>query len=136
MLLTLSSLSAGNQSITLFWVLRGCCDHVLRSPTRPTRVSVQRAYFFFLMVYALLTHYSDLIENLFNSYLFPDLSDPSETEVITPHVPVMHEETREELYNILVLLAKHADNYGKIMDLMIDLIPSGTTVLHTQMKLR
>ncbi|KAL1967875.1 hypothetical protein VTN77DRAFT_2564 [Rasamsonia byssochlamydoides] len=70
---------------------------------------------------------TELIESLFNNYLFPDLSVPSDTEVITPRVPVMHEETREELYNILVLLCKHVENYAKVIDLVSDLIPQDYT---------
>ncbi|KAH8696007.1 putative ubiquitin hydrolase [Talaromyces proteolyticus] len=70
---------------------------------------------------------TSLIESLINNYLFPDLSEPSDTEIITPRIPVMHGETREELYNILVLLCKQADNYAKVIDLMSDLIPHDYT---------
>lgn len=69
----------------------------------------------------------DLIESVINNYLFPDLSEPSDTDIITPRIPIMHEETREELYHILVLLCKQVDNYSKVVDLMSDLIPHGTS---------
>lgn len=64
-----------------------------------------------------------LIERLVNNYLFPDLSEPSDTEVIVPRIPVMHQETRQELYNILSLLCNNEQNFAKIVDLMSDLIP-------------
>jgi ubiquitin carboxyl-terminal hydrolase 34 len=75
----------------------------------------------------------DLIESVINNYLFPDLSEPSETEIITPRIPIMHEETREELYHILVLLCKQVDNYTKVVDLMSDLIPHGKPCIFFQM---
>jgi hypothetical protein len=69
--------------------------------------------------------FRSLIERLCSNYLFPDLSEHSEKEKITPRIPVMHEETREELYNILVLLCKQVENYAKVIELISDLIPHG-----------
>lgn len=77
-----------------------------------------------------LTITSALIERLVNNYLFPDLSEPSDTEVIVPRIPVMHQETRQELYNILSLLCNNEQNFAKIVDLMSDLIPYGKTLLY------
>lgn len=37
----------------------------------------------------------------------------------------MNEETREELYKILYLLARQEENFGRVVDLMNDLIPRG-----------
>lgn len=37
----------------------------------------------------------------------------------------MNEETREELYKILFLLARQEENFGRVIDLMSDLIPRG-----------
>lgn len=68
---------------------------------------------------------SVLIDSLVNNYLFPDLSEPSDTEVIKPRIPVMNEETREELYKILYLLARQEEYFGRVIDLMNDLIPRG-----------
>lgn len=68
---------------------------------------------------------SVLIDSLVNNYLFPDLSEPSDTEIIKPRIPVMNEETREELYKILFLLARQEENFGRIVGLMNDLIPRG-----------
>ncbi|KAE8554713.1 hypothetical protein EYB25_003254 [Talaromyces marneffei] len=68
-----------------------------------------------------------LIDSLVNNYLFPDLSEPSDTELITPRIPVMNEETREELYKILYLLARQEENFGRVIDLMNDLIPRDYT---------
>lgn len=73
----------------------------------------------------ILTEYSVLIDSLVNNYLFPDLSEPSDTEVIKPRIPVMNEETREELYKILYLLARQEENFGRVVDMMNDLIPRG-----------
>lgn len=68
----------------------------------------------------------DLIEKLFNNYLFPDLSMES-SNPISPQVPIMHSQTRQELYNILLLLCKHDDNYPKIVELLEDIIPQDYT---------
>ncbi|EED21875.1 ubiquitin C-terminal hydrolase, putative [Talaromyces stipitatus ATCC 10500] len=68
-----------------------------------------------------------LIESLVNNYLFPDLSEPSDTEAIQPRIPVMNEDTREELYKILILLCKQEENFSKVIDLMSDLIPRDFT---------
>lgn len=72
--------------------------------------------------------FRSLIESLFNNYLFPDLSEHSDEEKIHPQIPVMHEETRGELYNILVLLCKQVENYAKVIELASDLIPHGISL--------
>lgn len=41
----------------------------------------------------------------------------------------MNEETREELYKILYLLARQEENFGRVIDLMNDLIPRGKYAL-------
>ncbi|KAL4879060.1 hypothetical protein BJY04DRAFT_220654 [Aspergillus karnatakaensis] len=64
----------------------------------------------------------DLTEQLFDNYLFPDLSDRSE-EPITPQIPVMHTQTRQELYSIVSLLSKYDDNYNKLVARLEDIIP-------------
>lgn len=66
----------------------------------------------------------DLTESLFDKYLFPDFSEPS-SDLIVPRVPVMHNQTRQELYNILILLCKFDDNYSKIVERLEDIIPEG-----------
>lgn len=66
----------------------------------------------------------DLTEKLFDRYLFPDLSMPSD-EAIVPRIPVMHNQTRIELYNILTLLVKDDRNYFKVVDHLEDIIPQG-----------
>ena len=63
---------------------------------------------------------------MINNYLFPDLSEPTDTEISSPQIPIMHEETREELYHILVLLCKQVDHFAKVVDLVSDIIPHGT----------
>jgi hypothetical protein len=72
--------------------------------------------------------FSDLIENFFNNYLFPDLSRSCDTP-IHPRVPVMHNQTRQELYHILILLSKSRGNYAKIIELLEDIIPQGMALL-------
>jgi ubiquitin carboxyl-terminal hydrolase 34 len=70
----------------------------------------------------------DLIERLFNNYLFPELSENSDG-LITPKIPLMHNETRDELYNILLLLCKEPSNYERVVDLLDDLIPQGKSLI-------
>ncbi|PGH08928.1 ubiquitin thiolesterase [Blastomyces parvus] len=66
---------------------------------------------------------SNLMEKLFATFLFPELSDPSETEDIQPSIPVMHNATRQEIYNILLRLCEDQTNYEKMLTLLDDVIP-------------
>lgn len=66
----------------------------------------------------------DLTEKLFDRHLFPDLSMPSD-EPIVPRVPVLHNQTRIELYNILTLLIKDDRNYVTVVNNLEDIIPQG-----------
>ncbi|KAE8149454.1 hypothetical protein BDV25DRAFT_156255 [Aspergillus avenaceus] len=68
----------------------------------------------------------DLTESLFDRYLFPDLSMAS-PEVILPQTPVMHTQTRQELYSILSLLCKYDDNYFRVVERLEDIIPEDYT---------
>jgi ubiquitin carboxyl-terminal hydrolase 34 len=68
----------------------------------------------------------NLTENLFDKYLFPDLS-MSSSEEISPQTPVMHTTTRQELYSILSLLCKYDENYPKVVDRLDDIIPEDYT---------
>lgn len=73
----------------------------------------------------LTSFYSDLTEQILNTYLFPDLS-PETDEVIVPQVPVMHTETRQKLYSIVTLLCKRSDsNLYRAMELLEDVVPRG-----------
>ncbi|KAL5335950.1 hypothetical protein BJX70DRAFT_401139 [Aspergillus crustosus] len=68
----------------------------------------------------------DLTERLFDNYLFPDLSEPSE-ERITPQIPVMHTQTRQELYAIVGMLSKYGNNYNQLVGRLEDIIPPDHT---------
>ncbi|KKK18163.1 hypothetical protein ARAM_004521 [Aspergillus rambellii] len=68
----------------------------------------------------------DLAESLFDTYLFPDLSMPS-SEVLVPQTPVMHTQTRQELYAILGLLSRHDENYSQLIERLEDIIPQDYT---------
>ncbi|BDD63108.1 hypothetical protein MAP00_008050 [Monascus purpureus] len=68
----------------------------------------------------------DLAESLFNNYLFPDLSMPSDSPM-APQVPVMNTQIRQELYAILILLCKYDENYSKMVSFLEDLIPQDYT---------
>ncbi|KAL4918129.1 hypothetical protein BDW62DRAFT_68207 [Aspergillus aurantiobrunneus] len=68
----------------------------------------------------------NLTEQLFDNYLFPDLSMPS-FELIFPQIPVMHTQTRQELYAIVGLLSKYGDNYTQIISRLEDIIPQDHT---------
>lgn len=67
----------------------------------------------------------DLASNLFDRYLFPDLSLPSDEEIV-PQVPVLHNRTRMEMYNILTMLIEDEKNYLSVVDNLEDLIPKGS----------
>ncbi|PWY93275.1 ubiquitin C-terminal hydrolase [Aspergillus sclerotioniger CBS 115572] len=65
---------------------------------------------------------SDLAESLFDQYLFPDLS-LSSTAVVAPQIPVMHGQTRQELYSILCQLCRVDEDYSKIVERLEEIIP-------------
>lgn len=65
------------------------------------------------------------MERLFTTYLFPHLSETSGTEAIQPSIPVMHNTTRQELYNILLRLCEDQSNCEKMLALLGDVIPHG-----------
>ncbi|EER45856.1 ubiquitin C-terminal hydrolase [Histoplasma capsulatum H143] len=66
---------------------------------------------------------SNLMEKLFTTYLFPELSEPTETKVIQSSIPVMHNTTRQEIYNILLLLCEDQANCERMLTLLDDVIP-------------
>ncbi|KAL4777550.1 hypothetical protein BDW60DRAFT_202441 [Aspergillus nidulans var. acristatus] len=68
----------------------------------------------------------NLTEQLFDNYLFPDLSMPSH-DFIVPQIPVMHTQTRQELYTIVGLLSKYGDNYNQLITRLEDIIPQDYT---------
>ena len=68
-----------------------------------------------------------LMEKLFSTFLFPDLSDGQLDEPIEPRVPVMHNATRQELYRVLLQFCEDDENYGKMLELLEDVIPRGMT---------
>ena len=63
----------------------------------------------------------DLADNLWDRYLFPDLSASSPNPIV-PQVPVMHAQTRQVLYEVLITLSKRDLTYSKIVDRLDDLI--------------
>ncbi|TPX26244.1 hypothetical protein DIZ76_011705 [Coccidioides immitis] len=65
----------------------------------------------------------DLMDQLFATYLFPDLSEQIDTEVIEPAIPVMHTETRQEIYNVLLLLCEDETNCEQMLEILEDVIP-------------
>ncbi|KAL4986994.1 hypothetical protein BDW68DRAFT_162080 [Aspergillus falconensis] len=69
---------------------------------------------------------SNLTEQLFDTYLFPDLSMPSH-DFIVPQIPVMHTQTRQELYTVVGLLSKYGDNYNRLITRLEDIIPQDHT---------
>ncbi|KAJ9326994.1 hypothetical protein DTO027B3_2234 [Paecilomyces variotii] len=103
------------------FVGRETVDHVVLGFARLIRLCLELAE-----ITETTVNPSDIMENVFNNYLFPDLSVPGEG-AMAPQVPVMHTETRQELYNILVLLSKNDENYPKIIELLEDLIPQDYT---------
>ncbi|RHZ67719.1 putative ubiquitin C-terminal hydrolase [Aspergillus thermomutatus] len=70
----------------------------------------------------------DLAEKLFDNYLFPNLSEESDS-LIVPQIPVMHTQTRQELYGILSLLCKYTEDYCTVVDSVKELIPRDYTYL-------
>ena len=44
---------------------------------------------------------------------------------LVPQIPVMHTQTRQELYTIVGLLSKYGDNYNQLITRLEDIIPQG-----------
>lgn len=74
--------------------------------------------------------FSNLMEDIFTSFLFPNLSAENEDGVINPTSPLMHSVTRQELYNVLMLLCEDSTNFRHMLDLLDETIPYGS-YLHT-----
>ncbi|KAF7115388.1 hypothetical protein CNMCM5793_002204 [Aspergillus hiratsukae] len=70
----------------------------------------------------------DLAEKLLDNYLFPNLSEESDSRIV-PQIPVMHTQTRQELYGILSLLCKYPEDYCTVVECVKDLIPTDYTYL-------
>ncbi|KAL4978597.1 hypothetical protein BDW66DRAFT_16203 [Aspergillus desertorum] len=68
----------------------------------------------------------NLTEQLFDTYLFPDFSLHSHDYII-PQIPVMHTQTRQELYTVVGLLSKYGDNYNQLITRLEDIIPQDHT---------
>ncbi|KAL2832877.1 hypothetical protein BDW59DRAFT_138793 [Aspergillus cavernicola] len=68
----------------------------------------------------------NLSEQIFDTYLFPDLSMPS-SEPLTPLIPVMHSQTRQDLYALSGLLSKYDDNFTQLIGRLEDIIPQDHT---------
>lgn len=68
---------------------------------------------------------SSLVNQLFTTYLFPDLSEDNPNEPIEPNIPVMHSGTRRELYQVLGMLCENAVNCRLLLENMEVDIPRG-----------
>lgn len=42
-----------------------------------------------------------------------------------PKIPVMHTQTRQEIYKVLLLLCEDGTNYENMLELLEDVIPRG-----------
>ncbi|KAL3457508.1 hypothetical protein BJX64DRAFT_268792 [Aspergillus heterothallicus] len=71
----------------------------------------------------------NLVEQIFDKYLFPDLSPEAESpsELLTPRIPVMHAQTRQELYHMARLLSHDDNNYDHLIARLEDIIPEDQT---------
>lgn len=69
------------------------------------------------------------MEQLFTTYLFPNLSEATDQQVIEPMVPVMHMGTRQEIYNVLLLLCEDEHNCEQMLEILEDVIPPGPSTL-------
>lgn len=65
------------------------------------------------------------MERLFNTYLFPELSNSYQVQEILPRVPVMNTEIRQEIYNVLLILCQNQQNCELMLELLVDVIPQG-----------
>ncbi|EEP75964.1 predicted protein [Uncinocarpus reesii 1704] len=69
----------------------------------------------------------DLMEQVFTAYLFPNLSEQNDKTAIVPAIPVMHGGTRQEIYNVLLLLCEDEVNCGHMLEILEDVIPKNYT---------
>ncbi len=67
----------------------------------------------------------NLLEKVFSTHLFPDLSPLSGSSSITPLVPVIHSQTRQALYDLILCLVQDEESYQTTLGLVNELVPEG-----------
>lgn len=65
------------------------------------------------------------MEDLFSAHLFPDLSPLEGGQKIIPRIPVLHSQTRREMYSVIVSLSQGTESYQKLLALVKELVPQG-----------
>ncbi len=68
---------------------------------------------------------SNLMEDLFSTHLFPDLSPSEGDRKLVPRVPVLQSQTRREMYSVIVSLSQNTESYQKLLGLVKELVPQG-----------
>lgn len=66
-----------------------------------------------------------LMIHVFNHLLFPDLSLESSNSVIQPRPPIQTSTTRQEIYDLVLLLCQDPERYNKMLEALDELIPQG-----------
>ncbi|KZF21582.1 ubiquitin C-terminal hydrolase [Xylona heveae TC161] len=68
-----------------------------------------------------------LMEGVFESHLFPDLSPMSDDEQIEPRVPVLDSASRKEIYQLILSLSQDRESYQRLVILVEELASQDST---------
>lgn len=68
---------------------------------------------------------SNLVQKIFRTHLFPEMSDAGHSAAIKPRVPILDSSTRGRLYSVLLALSSEAVGYRRLLGLVKDLLPQG-----------
>ncbi|MCJ1245998.1 hypothetical protein MMC30_003202 [Trapelia coarctata] len=95
------------------WIVHGItgllhwCIQLMRSKKRPLDID------------------TNLVEKIFRTHLFPEMSDTGHSTAVKPRVPILDSSTRGRLYSVLLALSTEAVGYRKLLGLVKDLLPQG-----------
>ncbi|KAI9723365.1 MAG: hypothetical protein M1812_001249 [Candelaria pacifica] len=67
----------------------------------------------------------NLLEKVFSTHLFPDLSPFTTSSSITPLVPAVQSQTRQALYSLILSLIQDEESYQTTLGLVSELVPEG-----------
>ena len=116
------------------WVVFGIsellqwCIQLTKSLKKPMKIRL--VMLLSSLKYALNYASDTLLERLFRTQIFPDLSNMAEEAPIIARVPTLHTPTRQELYSIILALSNGIGSYRRLLRLVRGLLPEGEETSH------
>lgn len=65
------------------------------------------------------------MEALFETLLFPSISTDTGAERVDPRFPILHPQTRQKMYSIILALSNDKSKYGILLGLVREILPEG-----------